>query len=172
MKSTRSFTLAAVTALVTCSLSGTALAGKPEKVNFSFPDTGFLIAECDGFDVLSDSTIEGFFILKRDDDGNVVSVRDHQAFVDDVWYNSTNPDIKINAGPGQVENRSFDLVGDPPTLVVTGGGVRATVPGLGVVFLDTGFILLDLTTEEIVRAAGPKDFNEGNAELLCSLLAS
>jgi hypothetical protein len=172
MKSIWSSALAALAALVTCSLSGTALAGKPEKVNFSVVDTGFLITECDGFDVLSDSTIEGFFLLKTDDDGNPVSARQHQAFVDDVWYNSTNPEISINAGPGQVQNDGFDFIGDPPTWMVAGVSAKVTLPGYGVVFQEAGLVIFDLNTGEVLRKRGPSDLTEGNSELLCSLLAS
>lgn len=167
-----STTRALLATLMACSFTNAALADKPVKEHFSFFEAGFPIVECDGFDVLSDSTIEGFFFLNFDADGNLVSARLHQAFVDNVWYNSEYPDIMIEAGPGQVINERYDFLGDPPTVIAAGLSAKATVPGYGIVFVEAGTVLIDLTTDEVLYNRGPADFYEGNGDVICSILSS
>lgn len=172
MKSIWRVALAVLTALAIWSVSGTALAVKPVKEYFSFFDSGFKIVECDGFDVLSDSTLEGFFLLYFDRDGNLVSAREHIRFVDDVWYNSEHPEISIDAGPSQVENLQYDFLGDPPTILIAGLQAKVTLPGYGVVFQEAGNIVVDLNTDEVIRSRGPSDLTDGNGEVICPLLSS
>jgi hypothetical protein len=165
-------TRAILAASVLWSFTCTAWADKPVKESFSFFDPAFPIAECDGFDVLSSSTIEGTLWLWFDEEGNVVRVRQHLAYVDDVWYNSEYPDIRVNAGPGQVEIQGYDLLGDPPTILFTGSSARVTLPGYGVVLLATGYLLRDFNTGEVIYKRGPQDLIDGNFDAICAVLSS
>lgn len=161
-----------ITAFVAWGVTSIAWAGKPQKQHFSISESDFLIVDCDGFQVLSDYNVEGFFQLKFDEDGNLVSARTHGKFTEDVWYNSEHPDIRIAAGPGEVQNEGYDFLGDPPTVAIAGIASKVTFPGYGVVFLDTGNIVFDLDTGEILFKRGPSDFYDGNGSIICSVLSS
>ncbi len=161
-----------IAALVGWGVTSMAWAGKPQRQDFSVSEPDFPIVDCDGFQVLSDYTVEGFFSLNFDDDGNLVSARAHGKFVEDVWYNSENPSIRIDAGRGAVQNERYDFLGDPPTVAIAGLASKITFPGYGVVFLDAGLVVFDLDTDEILFKRGPSDFYDGNGDIICSILSS
>ena len=157
--------------VVAWSVTNIAWAGKPEKGSFSISEPDFPVVDCGGFQVLSDYTVEVFFFLDLDDDGNPVSARAHGKYVSDVWYNSENPEIRIEVGPGAVQNERYDFLGDPPTVAIAGLTSKVTLPGYGLVFLDAGHIIFDLDTDEILFKRGPSDFYDGNGDIICSVLS-
>lgn len=160
----------AVCAFAVLLAASTGFAGKPVKENFSFVDPAFLIGNCDGFDILSSATITGFTIFKFDEDGFPIGGQAHLRTLNDIWYNSANPDIYIEAGPGQVQNVNVDFVGDPPFSAISGVNFRVNLPGYGVVFLNAGLAIIDLSTGQTVVKRGPGDFESGNVDMVCELL--
>ena len=163
-------------AVLVVGLISTAIAGSPsQRITFGpAPEFPFPVADCDGFQVIATSTINGHFILHFDKDGNLKHVNQHINFRDSIYFNSANPAMFIMGGPGENVNQRFDDI-DPVTgfaglLAETGLSFKVTIPGYGVVFHQAGRLVLDLVTGEIVFQAGPADFDEGATAALCAAL--
>lgn len=162
-------------ALVLAAGAGTpaskAWAVPPNKVDFAFDVVGFLVGDCGTFQVWTDFFGEGFFIERFDQDGTVTKVNQHINYSQSIYYNSENPAIAIEGGPGEVENDQFDFTGDTPTVAVTGVVFKVTLPGHGVIFHEAGRAVFDFATGEALFQAGPHDFQEQEVAALCAALA-
>lgn len=143
-----------------------AQAGKPAMGHSEFSDL-FVLAECDGFNVMDDSwnmvAMKDFF----DQDGNWVrSQWNWKAY--DYLYSSLYPDGLILTGTASVMTRFWagDLGEDYQS--VQGLNIGIVVPGYGPLFFEAGKIVFDWNGPEIVFAAGNhKDWNYGEIEALC-----
>ena len=157
-------------------LMSTALAGPPsQRITFGpFPEDAFPVADCDGFQVIATSTINGHFILHFDSDGNVSHVNQHINFRDSIYFNSAFPGVFILGGPGENVNQRFDDIdpetGDAGLLAESVLSFKVTIPGYGVVFHQAGRFVVDLVAGEVVFQAGPADFDEGETAALCAAL--
>ena len=161
----------AVGALLVLGSPANVLAVPPDKVHFGPTQVfGFYTAGCETFAVLADFTVEGFFVVHYDKDGNVTHVNQHQSYTDASYYNSEFPDVRIEGGPGEGENDRFVYTGESPFLVITGPFFKITLPGAGVIFHQAGRTVFDLNTFEVLFQAGPSDFTDGNVDALCAAL--
>ena len=137
----------AVGALLVLGSPANVLAVPPDKVHFGPTQVfGFYTAGCETFAVLADFTVEGFFVVHYDKDGNMTH------------------------GPGEGENDRFVYTGESPFLVITGPFFKITLPGAGVIFHQAGRTVFDLNTFEVLFQAGPSDFTDGNVDALCAAL--
>ena len=165
-KSLRAFLVGIIAVLAFGSVS-TALAVPPLKVNFG-PDFGFgfFVADCGDFAALLDFTAQGHFIVHFDQDRNPVRVNEHFEFPNDIYYNSTSPDISFTGKA--VQNTQFDFVDNQ--LAISGLQFKLTIPGQGVVFHEVGRIIIDFNIPDVIFQAGPADFSDGNTAGLCAAL--
>jgi hypothetical protein len=159
---------AAVTAMVL--LAAPATAAKPERTDFEFEDFGFFIGDCGDFIVLNDSYIRGFFVEHFNNDGSLKFVFQRLQLSDSIYYREDDRSVYLTGGPGEVEVTKFFDADDPPTFVVTGIPFKVTVPGQGIIFHDSGRIIIDTTTGNVLFQAGPKDFGDDQLGGLCEAL--
>jgi hypothetical protein len=161
-------TLAAAATVLFALASGASAAkpeGTPELVRLE-PEAGTeLIAECGGFDVLTDFVVDGHITTFFDSDGNPDYYVVHLRFVD-FFYNS-------ETGEGFAEhdhsNAMFDLPRDEE-VTSRGASYRVTVPGEGVVLLQAGRLEFD-EAGNVVFVAGPHQVLETDFDKLCEALA-
>jgi len=163
--------LTVIVAVLAVGSVSTVVAVPPDKVYFGPVQAfGFAVGDCGDFVVLNDYTVEGFFIVHFDQDGFLTHVNQHISFSDSTYYNSEDPDVRINGGPAELENDRFDFTSDRPVLAVSGIFFKITLPGYGLIFHEAGRAILDLETNEVLFQAGPADVSEGNLAALCAAL--
>lgn len=161
--------IVSLSAAIVLSAASVSLAAKPVKQSFFIPDALLFIGECDGFEIINvsdlDITVTSFF----DSDGNFVRERAMFKVMNSVYFNSVDPSLSLEGGPGEVEIGHFNAVEN--TLALTGASFRVTVPGLGVIYLDAGRTFIDFNTGEVTNS-GPSDFEDGNVDALCDALTA
>ena len=131
-----------------------------------FQETGVsLIAHCDGFDVLDYYEVNWTRTRFVNDLGQTMWFLEHvwgtDTFVNSVtgeaypmpFTNNTNVEIRPERG-GQSTGVVFKFV----------------LPGEGAVFMEIGRVVLD-GNFDVVFQAGLRDFEEGNFEELCEVMA-
>ena len=158
-----------LTACVFVAMSYTALAVPTYKETFPTQQhLGYHAADCGAFDILVDFTYEYSFKVYFDKDGNWTKYVERVRVVgNSLWYNSVNPEISFLGGPG--ENETYTWYPDG-RYIVSGLSVKITVPGSGLMILETGRTVFDTATWEILFQSGPSDFY-GDTTALCELFA-
>jgi hypothetical protein len=148
-----------------------AFAVPPDKTDFGPVQVfGQYVGGCDTFSILTDYTYGGHVIVHYDQGGNVTKVFQHYSFTEVTYYNSNFPEVLVRGGPGETQNSRFIYTGDSPFAVLGGPTYKITLPGEGVIFHQTGRLVVDLSTFEIIVQTGPSDFLDGNFDALCAAL--
>lgn len=163
----RSVCVISILTVVLLGAATASLAAKPVKQTFFLPDTGLVIGECDGFEIINVADLEITVTSFFSNDGDFIRERVMFRVRNSVYFNSVNPDISLDGGPGEVEVSHFDAVDN--TLSFKGAPFKVTVPGSGVIYLQAGRTFIDLNTGE-VTTSGPSDFDDGNVDELCDAL--
>lgn len=139
-----------------------ALATPPEMV--TIPISGsFVLAECDGFDVIDDYS--GWVTLKDfyDNDGNLVRSTYH-GLTHDVVYNSvTGYEVSYS----YAVNRTID-----PAIneyFIRGMAFNITVPGYGIVYFDSGLGIFLFVDGQYVLVQFSGNY-QGDTDLLCAAM--
>ena len=145
----------------------TSLAANPTKETFLFPDSLFPIGSCNGFDIVNISDLEIIVTTFFNNNGDFVRQKVMFKVRNSIYFNSEDPSIYLDGGPGEVEIDQFNATTN--TLSITGAPFKVTVPGQGVIFLDAGRTFIDFNTGEVTYS-GPSDFEEGNVDALCDAL--
>ena len=74
-----------------------------------FAETGFVVGQCDGFEVWSDWVALITWVDVLDKDGQWVrSTQHYKVLGESLYYNSEDPDRVVAGGPGENENANFD----------------------------------------------------------------
>jgi hypothetical protein len=154
-------------AILLLAFSFTAQAAKPVVWSDEFPDL-FVLAECDGFDVMDDTynfvSGKDFF----DKDGNWIRTQMHWKALD-YLYSSKYPEGLILTGTASVMVRFWAGENGEDFQSVQGLNIGIIVPGYGPLFYEAGKIVFDWNGPEVVFAAGKhKDWNFGEIEALCN----
>lgn len=156
-------------AAISLGAASLSLAAKPVHESFFIPDAFLFIGECDGFEIINVSDLEITVTSFFDNNGDFVRNRAIFKVLNSVYFNSVDPGLSLEGGPGEVEIGHFNAVEN--TLALTGASFRVTVPGVGVIYLDAGRTLFDFNTGEITKS-GPSDFEDGNVDALCDALTA
>jgi hypothetical protein len=119
--------------------AGTALANPPDRITIPVADS-FVLAECDGFDVVDEYTGWATLTYHYDSNGALVRTTLHMN-THDRLYNSVT-------GFSVFNNFAFNQTVDPSTneYFIRGLAWNVTVPGYGIVFFDAGlgrFVLVN-----------------------------
>jgi hypothetical protein len=150
---------------VMLALAGPAFAAGPEVRTEQFEVSNEFIADCGGFDVLTDYVLDIRSLVFLDSAGNEDFARVHLTF-HDFFYNS-------ETGEGFAETNTGNNVIDLPSgAEVTSMGLsyHVTVPSEGLVLLQAGRLEFD-EAGEVVFVAGPHQVLEEDFDKLCEALA-
>lgn len=138
---------------------------------FKVPDVlvGLTVGSCGDFDILSDWTALIHMTLHFDKDGNLIRTQNQYRLIGQSrYYNSTDPDVSILGGPGEVQPYSLDVASN--ILSYSGNVWKIKLPGYGMIFHETGKTVIDLTTNTILRDTGQNQFNDQDFAALCEAL--
>ncbi len=138
---------------------------------FSFPDTitGQLVGQCGNFDVLTDYVILVSGTMVYDKSGALVqTVRRLHTIGESMYYNSTTPEKSVSGGPGEVEVDRFDET--EGLLYISGPIFKIRVPGYGLIFAETGHLVVDLTTGQVISNSGHNQMVDQDLAALCNYL--
>ena len=157
--------LLSITAL-SLAVSFNSLAKQPDFWSDEFSDL-FVLAYCDGFNVMDDSWNVLYGKDFYDNDGNWLRTQIHWKAYDSL-YSSKYPEGLYLTGTASIMTRiwggSFE---EPQYQSVQGLNIGIILPGYGPLFYEAGKIVFD--GEDIVFAAGHhKDWNFGEFEALCN----
>jgi hypothetical protein len=161
-----------IASLVVLGFSSAAFGIPPEKINRDpFRFTGFAMAECPGFTVMWDGTIENTIINFFDKNGVMTRRHIHTAFTDSVFYNSSDPSYFVAGTPVNIQNDQLDFVN--MIRMVSGLPVNITVPGYGVIWHWPGHVIINMLTGEVVfrSTADSARYNHDDLSALCAYLA-
>ena len=164
MRNNNLITCVTVLMLIAILLMGAtpALAESPDRV--TIPITGsFLVAQCDGFDVVD--TYSGSLIFKDfyDNDGNLVK---------STLRIDTNEQISNSVTGYSVHNTAaYNETIDPSNneYFIRGLSFNITVPGYGIVYFDSGLGIFVLVDGEIVEVKFSGNY-QPNTTLLCEAM--
>lgn len=139
-----------------------ALANPPDIV--TVPISGsFVLAKCDGFDVIDEytgwATVKNFY----DNDGNWVTSTRHVITFDRVYNSVTGFDVFYN----YAVNTTFD-----PAIneyFIRGMAFNIIVPGYGIVYFDSGLGIFLFVDGQFVEVQFSGNF-QGDTELLCEAM--
>lgn len=129
-------TLLHVSCLIVIGCATIAHAAKPVKDTKVISNVELFIGECDEFHIWNISDHEVITTEYYDKAGTLVRKRRMFKISNSVFYNSENPSITVDGGPGEREIQDWDYASE--TISVAGLQLKATIPGHGVIFLDTG----------------------------------
>jgi hypothetical protein len=145
--------------------------GKRRAEPFQFTDQiiGEKICSCEGFDVLIDYVVMVHGMLIYDKDGEAVQkVELNKVLGQDTYYNSEDPELFLLGGPGEVNHNRWNLEDG----MYYGSGIpfKVRVPGYGTIFYETGRMVFDTSTWELVSNTGQNQYHEADIEALCKFL--
>jgi hypothetical protein len=150
--------------MITLALSAVtpALANPPDIV--TVPISGsFVLAECDGFDVIDDysgwATVKNFY----DNDGNWLTSTRHVITFDRVYNSVTGFDVYYN----YAVNQTFD-----PAIneyFIRGMAFNIIVPGYGIVYFDSGLGIFLFVDGQFVTVQFSGHY-QADPDLLCEAM--
>ncbi|NJD09959.1 MAG: hypothetical protein FIB01_05760 [Gemmatimonadetes bacterium] len=147
-------------------------AGRTVRFEDEFPATGQLIGSCGDWNVLTDYLIHSNEMILFDKAGQLVQVIARYKVVEpSVYYNDLNPSKHVHGIPAEHEIDHVFFVDGAPSLLRMGGvPVMVTIPHYGVIYGETGELVIDLNTNEVQFNAGHNDFQEQDVAALCDYL--
>jgi hypothetical protein len=120
-----------------------------------------MIADCGSFQVLD--SYDGYTSLRRwvNEDGST-SKAIFRHWGTDTFTNSVT-------GKAYSDSYNYNIIVEPPLASYVGSIYQITIPGAGVILLETGRIVLD-REGNIYFEAGPHQLYDGNTAALCAAL--
>jgi len=167
--------ITAALAIATMVCGSAAWADKPVQYPVG-PDqvTGFFVADCGDFFVLSDFRSEGYARDHFNSDGSLNRTFFNLQYPDGIYYNANDPSYWLAGKAEHTQQWMYFQNGMATKFVEVGPVFKVTVPGYGVVFHATGRKIWeynqDLGQWENTWGAGPSDYLEGNSDALCAAL--
>ena len=142
---------------------------RTEKVRFQDTVAGFVVGQCQGFDVLADWTALLTATIVYDKSGQVVQqIQSYRVIGEDRYYNSANPNKEVNGGPGENEESRLDAA--TGLIFFSGLSWKIRLPGYGLIFEETGHMVLDTTTGQWLSDAGHNRSVDQDLAALCNYL--
>ena len=132
---------------------------------------GQLIGSCGDWDVLTDYVVHLKWMQRLDKAGRPVQeIARVKAVEPSVYYNSSDPTKMVHGIPAEHEIDHWSIVDGAPSLLRIGGvPFMITIPHYGVIFAETGALVIDFNTGEVFNA-GHNDWNEQDVAALCNYL--
>lgn len=130
---------------------------------------GAPIGSCGAFNVLADWSALFQLTLYYDKDGSLIREKiRYRVIGQSRYYNSSDPDIAVAGGPGEIQNNRWDYVNN--TYVFSGNSWKIKLPGYGTILHETGRTVYDLATGTLQHDTGHNQFNEQDFAALCKAL--
>jgi hypothetical protein len=142
---------------------------RTEPIQFTYESIGEKVCSCGGFDVLLDYVVLVRGMLIYDKDGVAVqSVETWKVLGQDTYYNSENHDLFLLGGPGEVNHNRWDYRDG----LYTNSGIpfKVRVPGYGSIFYETGRMVFNISTWEVLVNAGHNEYIDADVDALCRFL--
>lgn len=142
---------------------------RTEKFSIPVTVTGALVGQCGNFDVLNDfvALLSGTIIY--DKSGVAVQTIQHYRLIgESIYYNSANPAKRVLGGPAEHELDRIDLT--TGIVYVSGPSFKIRVPGYGLIFAETGHLVFDETTGQLLFNVGHNQFYDQDLAALCNNL--
>jgi hypothetical protein len=142
---------------------------RTEKFAIPLTEVGIVVGHCGNFDVLNDyaALLSGTIVF--DKSGVAVQMIQHYRLIgEDIYYNSTNPAKSVLGGPAEHELDRLDMT--TGIVYVSGPSFRVRVPGYGVIFAETGHLVFDENTGQVLFNSGHNQFYGQDLDALCSYL--
>jgi hypothetical protein len=141
------------------------------QVNYNVPVVGQYLGSCDGFDVLTDYEVAVNFKVVFDKEGEWATGRlKAKSTAPSVYYNSEDPSHFLMGGPAEQEIDHMNYV--KGTAFVSGVMWKVTVPGYGVVYMETGRVVCDPDGWEcfLDTNTGHNQYYEQDVAAMCRIL--
>jgi hypothetical protein len=144
--------------------------GRTEHYKYTIEVEGQDLGSCGGFNVFSDYVVLVHEVWLLDKEGQPVrAVNRYKSIGEAIYYNSNDPELFLQGGPGEIEIDRIDL--REGTLSISGIPIKIRVPGYGAIFYETGHIVIDLNTGEMLSNTGHNQVVDADLEALCKCLA-
>ena len=143
--------------------------GRTEKFAIPVTQTGYLVGQCGKFDVLTDFTalIRGTIVY--DKSGVAVQTIQHLGVIgESIYYNSTSPIKSVLGGPAEHDNEK--IVSATGIMSFSGPIFKIRIPGYGLIFAETGRVVIDLTTGQVISNSGHNQLFDQDLAALCEYL--
>ncbi len=148
--------------------------GRVEPFRFINTDTAVFLGSCsDGFDIYFDDVALWHGLVRYDQNGNPVEEILHIKLLGQtIYYNSTDPDKFVLGGPGENQVARYIILEDGTAALdlISGLTFKVVLKGYGPAFFETGHLILDLQTGEILFKAGPSQYADQDFAALCNAL--
>ena len=142
---------------------------RTEKFAIPVTEVGIVVGNCGNFDVLNDYAALLSGTIVYDKSGLSVQMIQHYRLIgEDIYYNSTNPAKSVLGGPAEHELDRLDLT--TGIVYVSGPSFRVRVPGYGVLFYETGHLVFDENTGQVLFNSGHNQFYGQDLTALCNYL--
>ncbi|MBZ5613539.1 MAG: hypothetical protein LAO23_05980 [Acidobacteriia bacterium] len=142
---------------------------RTEKFSIPVTVTGALIGQCGNFDVLSDWVALLSGTILYDKSGVAVQTIQHYRLIgESIYYNSANPAKRVFGGPAEHELDRID--GTTGIVYVSGPSFKIRVPGYGLIFAETGHLVFDETTGQLLFNSGHNQFYGQDLAAVCNYL--
>ena len=143
--------------------------GRTEHYKYTISVTGLDSGDCGDFHVFQDYVFLVHEVWLLDKEGQPVkAVNRYKAIGGSIFYNSNDPELFLLGGPGEIEIDRIDLT--EGTLSISGIPVKLKVPGYGAIFYETGHIVIDLNTGEMLSNTGHNQLVDADLEAVCKCL--
>lgn len=125
----------------------------------------------DGFSIWADYSYSLTQKIYKDKAGNITRVVFLTKVIGrSVYYGDPSTGVSLMGGPGEIGKYTWDA--QTNLLYFSGVSFKVVVPGQGVVFMQTGHFVQDLTTGLLISQSGHNDWMGGNVETLCAALTA
>lgn len=144
---------------------------RTEKFSIPVTQTGGLVGQCGNFDVLTDFAALMSGTIVYDKYGVAVQQILHWRLIgESIYYNSTNPAKSVFGGPAEHELDRIDFA--TGLAYVAGPSFKIRVPGYGLIFAETGHIVVDETQNPpvVVQNSGHNQMVDQDLAALCNYL--
>ena len=165
----RSVVAVAVTLLLMSSVAFSQDNRRTEKFSIPVTVTGSVVGQCGNFDVLNDFVALLSGTIVYDKSGVVVQTIQHYHLIgESIYYNSANPAKRVFGGPAEHELDRID--GTTGIVYVSGPSFKIRVPGYGLIFAETGHIVVDENTGQVLFDSGHNQFVDQDLAAVCNYL--
>ncbi len=143
--------------------------GRTEHYSFPVSVVGQDLGSCGDFNVLTDYTVivRGTVVFDKEGQARKEFLK-AKVIGQSIYYNSNDPDLFLIGGPGELEIDHFNF--EKETAFLSGLMWKIKVPGYGWIYMETGRLVWDINTGEILSNTAHNQFFDEDLEAVCNAL--